>query len=165
MSFRQLKSLDWLDLKQNPVEFPPQTVVGACMTEQDCKACARKVIAFLDDVAAQQEVVQAKKEKEKAVKQRKAAAREERSREEEEKMKAEEKKKRKEEKRAQHEENMRREAAKARKSKLAGIFAAIFAGLLLVLVAGYICHLQGVVDLEALLDTVTKVLVEREKAQ
>lgn len=55
VSFCQLKQLVWLDLKDNPLDDSIQSVAGDCSGDNECKNCAKRVVAYMKNVSADQE--------------------------------------------------------------------------------------------------------------
>ncbi|XP_032472207.1 leucine-rich repeat-containing protein 59 isoform X3 [Phocoena sinus] len=55
VSFAQLKSLKWLDLKDNPLDPVLAKVAGDCLDEKQCKQCANKVLQHMKAVQVDQE--------------------------------------------------------------------------------------------------------------
>jgi hypothetical protein len=51
-SFGGLKALRWLDLKGNPINegFISAEVIGPCSDENECRLCAKRVVARVDDL-------------------------------------------------------------------------------------------------------------------
>ncbi len=45
LSFSQLTKLKWLDLKNNPLDADLGKAAGLCLSERECKECAKKVQA------------------------------------------------------------------------------------------------------------------------
>ena len=43
LSFFRLKNLKWLDLRDNPLNAELKAVAGECLTEAECKQCAKNV--------------------------------------------------------------------------------------------------------------------------
>ena len=51
----QLKGLKWLDLKENPLEYPSPDVTGLCRNDAECKACATQVVQYMKKENTEQE--------------------------------------------------------------------------------------------------------------
>lgn len=51
LSFCHLKSLRWLDLKNNPLVPTLAEIAGPCGDTQQCQQCARKIVATLTQTA------------------------------------------------------------------------------------------------------------------
>lgn len=54
-SFSELRSLQWLDLKDNPLNPELRKVVGECGDENQCKKCAVNVLRYMQQVSADEE--------------------------------------------------------------------------------------------------------------
>lgn len=50
LSLSELKSLRWLDLKENPLTPAVASVAGPCSNIQECQTCARNVVTYLSNV-------------------------------------------------------------------------------------------------------------------
>lgn len=67
LSFGELISLKWLDLKGNPMELELSQAAGDCLDEKGCKAAALNVVRLMRDRSARQHRLL---EKQKSVKKR-----------------------------------------------------------------------------------------------
>ena len=47
VSFGDLRALRWLDVKENPLQPDLKKIVGDCLDDKQCKACAQKVRRFI----------------------------------------------------------------------------------------------------------------------
>lgn len=50
LSLSELKSLRWLDLKENPLTPAVASVAGPCSNLSECQACARNIVTYLSNV-------------------------------------------------------------------------------------------------------------------
>lgn len=96
LSMCRMKQLKWLDLKDNPLQPRLRAVAGDCLDAKQCQACAKKVVAYLQTLASDEE-----REKQKRLREQ---------REEEAKRKADEEK---EAERLRQEKKAERERKKA----------------------------------------------------
>lgn len=55
LSFGELVSLRWLDLKGNPLELELGKAAGDCQDEKGCKQAAQNVVRLMRDRAAKQQ--------------------------------------------------------------------------------------------------------------
>lgn len=62
LSFGDLRSLKWLDMKGNPLEADLAKAAGECQDEKECKVAAVRVVRFMRDKAAEQHRVIQKQE-------------------------------------------------------------------------------------------------------
>jgi hypothetical protein len=49
VGFSQLKQLKWLDVKHNPLEEEIMAVAGPCTDDNECRQCARQVVALMKE--------------------------------------------------------------------------------------------------------------------
>lgn len=67
LSFGELASLKWLDLKGNPLELELSQAAGDCLDEKGCKMAALNVVQLMHDRSVRQQRLL---EKQKSVKKR-----------------------------------------------------------------------------------------------
>ena len=53
MGLFHLKNLEWLDVKDNPLEEPIKSIAGDCLDAKQCRACAKKVCISYEHVNIQ----------------------------------------------------------------------------------------------------------------
>ena len=61
LGFSQLKKLKWLDLKDNPLDQSYKKHVGDCLDDQQCRQCAKSVVAVMKQTIAKREQQRLKK--------------------------------------------------------------------------------------------------------
>jgi len=50
LSFKDLKKLRWLDLKDNPLTPQLAKIAGPCVDKEDCKKCARDIVLVMQEI-------------------------------------------------------------------------------------------------------------------
>jgi hypothetical protein len=50
LSFKELKKLRWLDLKDNPLTPQLAKIAGPCVDKEDCKKCARDIVLVMQEI-------------------------------------------------------------------------------------------------------------------
>lgn len=101
LSFAGLERLRWLDLKENPLSQGLAKAAGPCLSELECKQCAKNVVIYVTEAAAEAEKRKKKNMERKLARERKKQEEEKRKREEAKKEKQELKRRRREEREKQ----------------------------------------------------------------
>jgi hypothetical protein len=55
LTFVGLERLHWLDLKNNPLSQGLAKAAGTCLDEKECKQCAKNVMVYVGEAAAEAE--------------------------------------------------------------------------------------------------------------
>lgn len=117
LSFGDLKYLKWLDLKDNPLQKDLPEIVGNCLDQKDCEACAKKMLSFMLDLKNQEERRKALE----VEKERKKKAEEEIEMQKIQEAKKEEKRKEKEKRRLAYLEEQKRKKQDTTSDKASSI--------------------------------------------